>query len=151
MTGSIAIACTPYWCLYSVWTGDPVHVLDAMEAAAAAVSSPANTTTHRGEGDDADLRLQLAEDIQNCNGLGVICGFELGTLSLVALRLGDGSVTLGGLELRMMEPRDWMVFISHAQLEAQNQCALLVRLLAEVGVDVRLRISFRVLLMSCAL
>ena len=139
-------------CLHSVWTGDPVHVLDATEAAAAAVSSPANATTHRREGDDAndDLRLQLAEDIQNCNGLGVICGFELGNPSLVAVRLGDGSVTLGGLELSMMKPRDWMVFISHAQLEAQNQCALLVRLLAEVGVDVRLCTSYRVLLMSCA-
>ena len=127
-----------------------MHVLDATEAAAAAVSSTIiDTSTHRMEGNDANH--DLVEDIQNCNGLGVICGFEIGTSSLVALRLGDGSVTLGGLDLSMMEPRDWMVFISHAQLEAQNQCALLVRLLAEVGVDVRLRISFRVLLISYTL
>ena len=54
---------------------------------------------------------------------------------MAVVRMGEGGLTLGGLELSMLEAREWMVFVSHAQLEAQNQCALLVRLLAEVGVD----------------
>ncbi len=124
-------------------TGDPVRVLDSTEAAAAAASDLDSTASHLVEfsdGDDANdsLQLHLVEAIQACDGLATICALNTGTLRLAAVRLdGDGSVTLGGLELSMLEPRAWMVFISHAQLEAQNQCALLVRLLAEAGVDVR--------------
>lgn len=120
-----------------------MRVLNFTAAAAAAASNPESTATRptatSSEGDDArdSLQLQLVEAMQMYSGLGVVCAFDTGGLRLAAVRLGDGSVTLGGIELSMLEPREWMVFISHAQLEAQNQCALLVRLLAEVGVDVR--------------
>ena len=119
-----------------------MRVLDSTAAAAAAASNPGTTATQSVDsgGDDTSdsLRLHFVEAIQTCKGLGIICALETRTLRLAAVRLdGHESVTLGGLELSMLEPREWMVFISHAQLEAQNQCALLVRLLADVGVDVR--------------
>ena len=55
----------------------------------------------------------------------------------VAVRFGEGegAVTLAGVPLSLILRREWVLFISHAQLEAQNQCALLARLLGDSGVD----------------
>eukprot|EP01047_Picozoa_sp_COSAG01_P113927 COSAG01_NODE_42618_length_438_cov_0.778761_2_plen_91_part_01 len=68
------------------------------------------------------------QQIQALEGEGVVVGGEAGAAvpaaATVAVRLGEGesALTLCGLPCELLRPREWEVFISHAQLEAQNQC-----------------------------
>jgi hypothetical protein len=112
-----------------LWAGGTIGVIVGIRHAA--------DSSSRSHPETAGGQVVETMQAQESPGPGATLITIISGSGTVDVRFGEGSgAGVITLPSDALEPRSWALFLSHAQMEAQNQCALLARLLSEARVPV---------------